>query len=251
VGSQPSLYAEPNLWHHCTVRFPLPIAALAALAFVGCATTQQKATRQAAKAEQKRIADNTRANEQRRMTDIENRQVNSARGAQILDYSPDQTFDVNHATSAAAHGVATTGKAHSKDFYSDRQMRIDAYQTRNFYDSKPNQAAQRNYATGEANTKGKFLNLFAHKKADTRTAATKEAWDANKGAPTRPLTDGRRPYLGPESKKLNRPVDAAELANWRNGGSESVGYTDTTVERVSTMKQLSVDDIRDLLNKSK
>ena len=53
-----------------------------------------------------------------------------------------------------------------------------------------------------------------------------------------------------ESKKLSQPADAKELANWRNA-SESVNYSDGTVERVSTLKQLSIDDIRDLLNKSK
>jgi hypothetical protein len=231
------------------VRFPLTIAAFAILALAGCATPQQKQARLVETAEKKRVAENTRSTEQRRMHDIENREVNSERGAQILDYTFDKSFDSNGATAAAAHGVSTN-KAHTKDFYAGRPMRIDAYQTRDFYDSKTNRAAQRSYATGEANTKGKFLNLFEHKKADTRTAATKEAWDANKGAPSRSLSDGRRPYLGPESKKLNRPVDATELANWRNGG-ESVIYTDGTVERVSTMKQLSIDDIRDLLNKSK
>ena len=71
-----------------------------------------------------------------------------------------------------------------------------------------------------------------------------------KEAPTRPLADGRRPYLGRESKKMNQSISAQEMANWRNGG-ESVGYTDSTVERMSSMKQLSIDDVRELLNKSK
>jgi hypothetical protein len=231
------------------VRFPLPIVALVALALVGCATPQQKQAKMAAKVEKQRLDQNTRANEQRRMLAIENREVNSLRGSQILEYSPDQTFDPNRATSAAAHGVSTKN-ASTKNFYSDRQMRLDTYQARDFYGAKSDQAAQRGYATKEASTKGKFLNLFAKKTAPTKTASTKEAWDANKGAPTRPLADGRRPYLGPESKKLNQSVSAQEMANWRNGG-ESVGYTDGTVERMSSMKQLSIDDVRELLNKSK
>lgn len=231
------------------MRFPLPIAAFAALALVGCATPQQKQAKLVAKAEKQRVAQNTRASEQRRMLAIENREVNSSRGAQILEYSPDQVFDPARATAAAAHGYGTN-KASTKNFYSDRQMRLDTYQARDYYDAKPDQAAQRNFATKEAPTKGKFLNLFAKKTASTKTASTKEAWDANKGAPMRPLSDGRRQYLGPESKKLNTQISAVEMANWRNGG-ETVGYTDGTVERMGSMKQLSIDDVRELLNKSK
>ncbi len=231
------------------MRFPLPIAVLAALALVGCATPEQKQAKLIAKAEKERVAQNSRASEQRRMLAIENREVNSSRGAQILEYSPDQVFDPGRATAAAAHGYKTN-KASTKNFYSDKQMRLDTYKARDYYDAKPDLASQRDFATKEASTKGKFLNLFTKKTASTKTAATKEAWDANKGAPTRPLADGRRQYLGPESKKLNTQTSAAELANWRNGG-ESVGYSDGTVERMSSMKQLSIDDIRELLNKSK
>lgn len=231
------------------MRFPLPIAVLAALALVGCATPEQKQAKLIANAEKERVAQNSRASEQRRMLAIENREVNSSRGAQILEYSPDQVFDPGRATAAAAHGYKTT-KASTKNFYSDKQMRLDTYKARDYYDAKPDLASQRDFATKEASTKGKFLNLFAKKTAATKTAATKEVWDANKGAPTRPLADGRRQYLGPESRKLNTQTSAAELANWRNGG-ESVGYSDGTVERMGSIKQLSIEDIRELLNKSK
>jgi hypothetical protein len=231
------------------VRFPRLIAVCAAFALVGCASAQQKAAKAVANAEKQQAAENSRSKERRRMEAVENGDVNSARGAEILEYSPDKAFNPSMATAAAAHGVST-GKAQSKGFYSDRQLRVDTYQSRAFYDSKSNQASQRAFATNEANTKGRFLNLFARKKADTKTASTRAAWDAGKSAATRPLYDGKRPYLGPESKKMGQSIDNAELANWRTGG-ESVGYGDSTVERVSTMKQLSVDDIRDLLNKSK
>lgn len=183
------------------------------------------------------------------MEAVENGDVNSKRGADILEYSPDKSFNPSAATAAAAHGVST-GKAHSKNYYTDRQMRIDTYQSHEFYDSKSNQASQRAFGTSEANTKGRFLNLFASKKASTKTEATKQAWDATKGAPTRPLADGKRPYLGPESKRMGQSMDPTEMANWRTGG-ESMMYSDGTVERVSSLKQLSIGDVRDLLNKSK
>ena len=230
------------------MRFPLPITALVALTLVGCASATQKQAKLAAKMEKQEEADNSRRVEQQRMLAVENREANSARGAEVIRYDKNKQFDLNNATpNARSFG---TSKASTKDYYSDRKMHLDTYQTRDFHDSKPNQAAQRAFATKDAPTKGKFLNLFASKTAQTKTAATKEAWDANKGAPTRPLSDGRRQYLGQESQKMNTQISAAELANWRNGG-ETVGYGDGTIEKMSTMKQLSIDDVRELLNKSK
>lgn len=246
---RPALYERPDLWHPYAVRFPLLIAATAACALVGCASPQEKAARAVAKAEKQQAIENSRSKERQRMLAVENHEANSMRGAEILEYSPDKSFNPSNATAAANHGV-TTGKAGSKSYYSDRQLRIDTYQAREFYGSKTNQASQRAFGTTEANTKSRFLNLFSSKKADTRTATTKEAWDANKSSSVRTLADGKRPYLGPESKKMGQSADPAELANWRTNG-ETMVYGDGTVERVSNMKQLSVDDIRDLLNKSK
>src|SRR5205085_12101232 len=81
-----ALYAGAILWHLSRVPFPLPIAPFAVLALVGCVTPQQKQAKLVAKAEKQRVAQNTRASEQRRMLAIENREVNSNRGAQILEY---------------------------------------------------------------------------------------------------------------------------------------------------------------------
>jgi hypothetical protein len=244
------------MWHLSAVRFPLPTTVLLCVTLSGCAIPQawqahkqSNIARAQAKTEREQEKENTRLNEQRRLLAVENGDVNSSRGAEI--YMPDKgkTFDPNKATAAAAHGYST-GKASTKDFYGNRPLHMDAYQTKDFYGSKANSAAERKYATNDANTKGKFLIPNAGKAADTKTAGTKEAWDANKSAPTRGLADAKRPFLGPESKKMSQPADAKELTNWRNGG-ESVIYSDGTVERVSNLKQLSVDDIRDLLNKSK
>lgn len=203
-----------------------------------------------AQAKANRLADeaNTRAGEQRRMNAIENGLVNSDRGAQIYMPDPNKQFDPNRATSAAQHGY-TTGKAQSKGFFTSSPVRMDAYQARDF-NAPANQAAQHGYATNDANTKGRFLFFNFNKNARTKTVETKQSADATKAAPSHALADGRRPYLGPESRKAGQPVDPKSLANWRTQG-EAVIYTDGTVEKVSTMKELSVDDVRELLNKSK
>ena len=66
----------------------------------------------------------------------------------------------------------------------------------------------------------------------------------------RSLHDGRREYLGPESKKLRQSIDPVTMADWRNGG-ESMVNSGTSMEKYSHLKQLSIEDIRELLNKNK
>jgi hypothetical protein len=237
------------LWHLWAVRFSLPASVFLILALAGCATPQQKAERAQKKTERQMASDTTRTVEHLRMMRIENGEAQSTRGAEIVEYDPTRTFDPNAHTASAARSYGTKG-ATTKNYNPDRQLRVDTYQTRDFYDAKPNPAAERKFATNEANSKGKYAIPNVGKAADTRTAATKEAWDANKVAASRPVSDGRRQYLGPESKKLGTTTDAKELANWRNAG-ETVVYSDGAVEKVSTLKSLSIDDIRELLNKSK
>jgi hypothetical protein len=236
------------LWHQSGVRFPLSIAALLILALAGCATSPQKSSRAAKKMEQQMATENTRSVEMRRMSRVENGEVNSARGAAVVEYDPNKVYDpMTHAT-AAARSYGTKDAA-TKDFYTDRHLRVDTYQTRDFYDSKTNSAAQRKFATSEANTKGKFAIPNADKAAATKTASTKTSSEASKVAATRDLPDGGREFLGPERKKLGTSYSAKDLANWRNG--ESVGYSDGAIDKTGSFKNLSIDDIRDLLNKSK
>jgi hypothetical protein len=243
-----ALYAGGTLWHLCGVRFPLPVAAFVILAFAGCATSQPKTSRAQKKLERQMAEENTRFTERRRMSLIENGKVDSLRGAAVVEFDPSQSFDPNANTAAAARSYGTKG-ATTKDYYTDKHLRIDAYQTRDFYDKKTNSAAERKFATAEANTKGKYGIPNAGKAADTKTAATKESSDANKVAASRDLPDGGRQYLGPEHKKLGTSYSAKDLANWRTG--ESIDYSDGVVNKAGSFKALSIDDIRDLLNKTK
>ena len=230
------------------MRFPLSIAALLILALAGCATSGQKAARAGKKLERQMVEENTRSTEMRRMSRIENGEVNSARGAAIVEYDPNKSYDAMAHATAAARSYGTKN-ASTKDYYTDRNLRIDSYQTRDFYDSKANSAAQRKFATTEANTKGKYAIPNASKAAATKTASTKTSSEATKLAATRDLPDGGREYLGPERKKLGTSYSAKDLANWRNG--ESVDYSNGAIEKTGSFKPLTVDDIRDLLNKSK
>jgi len=180
------------------------------------------------------------------MVAIENGEVSSMRGAEIYLPDTNKSYDPNKHTASATRNYGTKG-APTKTFDSDRQLRLDTYQARAFFDAKSNEAAQKKFATSEANTRG---FLLPKKDPGDKTAPTKTAWDATKTAPSRELADARRKYLGPESKKLGQKIDPKALANWRTVG-ESVVDSDGAIDKISTLKPLTIDDIRDLLNKSK
>jgi hypothetical protein len=230
------------------VRFLLPTAALVILALAGCASQQQRQARFDSKAARLEKEEDTRATEQRRMLAVEDGRVSSERGASILYPNTDRSFDPNKYTGAAVRGYETKN-ASSKGYDAAHPFRVDTYQSREFYDPKSNTGAERKFATTDANTKGKYLVPNSEKAYGTKTAATKESWDAHKQNPTRELSDGHRPYLGKESQKVHQAVNAKDLANWHDG--QTVTYGDGEIEKVSSLKPLSVDDIRDLLNKSK
>ncbi len=176
--------------------------------------------------------------------------VTSQRGAEILVPNYMKEFDPSRSGVGTARTFGTGG-ARSKEFNFQQKVRADTYLTRDFQGSKTNTGAERKFAANDANTRGKYTIPNVDKDAGNKTAATKELWDGNKVAATQDLHDGQRPYLGPESKKLNRTMDPKEMADWRNAGKESVVYGDGTVERISNLKQLSIEDVRELLNKNK
>lgn len=203
-----------------------------------------------AKMEQELLKQNSRHTEERRMRAMTHGEVASQRGAEILVVDPYRPFDPSRS------GIGTvrpygTGAAQAKDFNFQQKARAETFSTRDYAGAKSNSAAERAYAAGEANTKGKYKIPNTDKEAGQRTAETRELRDGTKVAATQDLRDGKRPYLGPESKKLGKSVDPKTMADWRNAGNESVIYSDTTVDRIGTLKQLSIEDVRELLNKNK
>ena len=81
-------------------------------------------------------------------------------------------------------------------------------------------------------------------------AIVKEAREANDKLATRNLPGGDREYLGRESQKVRRAVDPKVLANSQSAGV-SVTSTGGTVEVGGSLRELSINDVREILNKSK
>ncbi len=225
------------------MRFLLPLSLLLALLGTGCSTPQKKAEKQAREQEAQVQTESSRLVEERRQRLLDGRQVSSKRGAEIAVYDPNKTFDPSR--SAVGGRTYNVGKAKTKDFQYAQKATANSFRTRGFYGSKTAWAGDMKFATKNAASKD-----FATKEAPTKSAYTKQARDADKTAASRELADGKREYLGPESKKLRTPVDPATMGDWRNT-KETVTDTGGSVEKYSTMKTLTIDDIRELLNKNK
>jgi hypothetical protein len=229
-------------WQLSRVRFLLPLFFASALLCGGCASKWERAEKQ------KRQADSRRA-EELRMRALTYGQVQSEGWAEVLYPSESKVFDVNRAIRGSSHS-ASTARAQTKEFYFDQKVRLEGYRTRGFWGSKDSTLRDAKFATIDANTRGKYEIPNARKKAETKSAAVKDAREANDTLATRNLPGGDREYLGPESKKVRRAVDPKVLANSHSGGT-SVSSTGGTVEVGGTLRQLSIDDVREILNKNK
>ena len=245
-----ALYSAGRVWHCSRVRFFLPIPLLLALLCAGCSTPMERFKKKQAKQERAAKDENSRTVETQRMNVLSGSGASGTkRWAEIAVIDPDKSFDPTR--SSVGGRTYDTGNARVKDFYYDQKAHPGSYGTRDFYGSKKNWAGDMKFAARDANTHGKYAIPNADKTADSKAAPIKEAWDAGKTAATRGLHDGQREYRGPERAKLGQSIDPMTMADWRHGAQESVVNSGTSVEKYSTMKQLSIEDIRELLNKNK
>lgn len=225
---------------------PLLCIFTAALAVGGCSSPQKKAAKLAAQ-EQKLIQkENSRVIESRRMRALDYGDVASERGAEMLVADPSKTFDPSRS------GVGTirpygTGATRTKEFNYDQKARTGNFLTRAFGGSKSNFATDKKYAAGEAYVKGKYA--VSDSKMGSKTVDTRKVRDGEKVAATSATHDSTRPYLGRETNKLGNSIDPKTLADWRSG--ETVIYNGAAIDRASTFKQMTIGDIRELLNKNK
>lgn len=235
------LLASPgDVWHFSRVRFLLPIPFLLVLLFAGCASPEKKLAQQEARV----VEENSRMIEQRRMQTVTGSDVASKRGAEILVYDPHKTYDPTR--SAVGGRTYAAGSARTKAFQFTQKSNPRSFGTRDFAGSKADGAGRMLFATKAADAR----DPFGTRTAPTKSAKTKESADAGKTAAVNDLHDGRRQFLGKENAKLRQAIDPVTLGDWRRNG-ETVSSGASAVEKYSTMKQLTIEDIRELLNKSK
>lgn len=182
------------------------------------------------------------------MLAVQRGEVGSRRGAEILDFDPQKSFDPTR--SNAGGRVYETRGARTKDFQYSQRVSPKGFRTESYTGVKSPWFADSKFATTGANTKGKYEIPNAAKKADTKAMPVSDARESRKTMATRNLPDGGRSYLGKEMDRIGRAPTPESLADWRQNGETTV-TVGGRVEKFSTLKPLSLEDVRDLLNKNK
>lgn len=151
----------------------------------------------------------------------------------LLEWDLERTFDLQQLSPFGRAGdTFRTKPATSNSFYFQQKFQPKAASTKEFK-TDGFWAGNFKFSTTEASTKS-----YATKEAPTKTAPTKTAVDAGKTAATRPFIPG-----GKEAKIRGRSQDEFD----RDGPSSKVQRQAWSGE----LRQLSVEDVRDILNKNK
>ena len=127
-----------------------------------------------------------------------------------------------------------TSNARVKDFYFTQRFAPKQYETTAWRGGKKPWYGDFKFSTGEAATKGKYEIPNAAKQADTKTLPVKDAKESDKEMPTGKYAKHDRSYLGKEAERMNRKLPAG-----------------TPTESTSELRPLTIDEVRELLNKSK
>ncbi len=180
-------------------------------------------------------------------------QQQESRAERIMRIDPKLEYDLRH---SAFHGGRSASSANSKparvkEFNFVQKSFGKEFNARTFAGAKEARTGERLFSTGEARTKGRYEGPNAGKEADTKAARTHEAREADRTLAVQTTRDGNRQYLGPESKKLNHAVRPEDAADWRKNAGQTSSYTGTSMEKYETLKPLSIDDVREILNKNK
>lgn len=187
--------------------------------------------------------------------------ANSERGAELLVVDKYKAFNLASAATGSTKSY-NTGSANVKEFNYAQKVTTRSYNAGGFWGAKQSAFSDQRFATNSARTSGNYEIPNATKAATTKTAATKDAREADLAMAVRTLPDGSRQFLGKEKAKLGTAVDPREAANWRGtsamvttggemGPSAAGRRYVTPVERIGQMKEISIAELRELLNKNK
>lgn len=156
----------------------------------------------------------------------------------IMKRDENLTFDIRQgSTSSKSY---SPGQARVKEFGFSQGFRTKDFNAKQFrskeYASKSAWMGDMRFQAQGANTSGKYQIPNLEKQAGNKTAAVKDSSDAEKAANVRAYAKGDRPYLGREADKMKQSLDK---------NNPPVGWQGTA------LKPLSIDDIREMLNKNK
>jgi hypothetical protein len=150
----------------------------------------------------------------------------------------EKSFDATKGSPVSNRSVGVR-KASSKEF-STRNFSARDFSARDFGGAKPALLAKSKVETQAAPTKGRNEIPNTDAKAPTKTVAVKSTWDAEKKVDTRTASGSGREFL-----VKGRSQDRLDLEkNQPRGTSTPIGYS-------GDLKSLTIQDVRELLNKNK
>jgi hypothetical protein len=125
--------------------------------------------------------------------------------------------------------------ARVKKFDFTQKVRPKEYATKDYLGTKGAWGGDFIYETGTANTEGKYRVPNKETKYKTEEVKSEKARESEKSAETSSVRDATREYLGSETDKMKSSLN--------DGSSRSAGWQ-------GKLEVLSIDDVRELLNKS-
>jgi hypothetical protein len=160
----------------------------------------------------------------------------SPRMREILKPDPNRQFDLrqgslNPKTFQSGSSTVQTDKT----FGFLQRFRSKSYDTKSFQGGKDFWMGDFKFSTKDAPTKGRNEIPNLQREVPTSKFAARTLPEAEKQAPTRPLPDGQRTFLGKENDKLRVEVDQLRLPRSNND-----------------LRELkTIEDVRELLNKNR
>lgn len=149
----------------------------------------------------------------------------------------EKPFDTAQAASGGGRSFGAKS-ARSKSFGFEQKFSAGEFRSKEFSGSKSAWMGNFKFSSKEANTRGKYEVPNAGRQVNTKTMPVVDAREGSKAMPTREFA-GQRPYLkrGPSQDRFDRegttPMD-----------NRPVGWS-------GTLQPMTIDDVRELLNKNK
>lgn len=177
---------------------------------------------------------NSRVVETQRMRALDYGDVGSKRGAEMLIVDPDKTFDLGRSVKGSSRSYNAGSNVQMRSFNYDQKVTARSFNAGKFWGAKQSSFTDQRFATRGARTSGNYEIPNVTRQTATRTADTKDAREAGKTLAVRDLPGGHRPYLGKEAEKMKNGINPNSQIGW--GGD---------------LKEMSIEDLRELLNKNK
>lgn len=149
----------------------------------------------------------------------------------------DQSLVFDPRQGAVGNGQTfATKNAQAPAFQFDQRYTPGKFETREFSQPKTSWLSKLKFWSKDANLKTGREIPNVNRAAETKTVQVKAARDSSRTLAVRDLPGGDRTYLGPERSKLDRAVDPSKPVSGWSGDK---------------LKTLTVEQIRELLNKNK